>query len=241
LPRELDNSTFYTERLALEGLQRWLSNPSSDLLHIQWPVAQARQSASTGAAERLVRILREDNIPTVSYFFAGTQSISEEAESEATSGTLGMLYALIWQLSNYLPRVMADDPPYITMQDFTVLDGTPESSSAALNLLKILLAQLRQPITFCVVDGLQWANIAGASTHIEDTLVALVELLAAHVTNSAKLGRCFKLLFTSSGVSEILGDALEADNVIWVDQSPKGKGPGKRGIGKQSLTNLSFV
>ena len=240
-PDQIDGSITHIERQALDASQLWISGPRSDLLYIRWPAVLMNAAPGTSFSTRLVHMLSDANIPVLSYFFSDVHSINGEGDGDVERALVAMIYALIWQLSNLLPRTIVDHAPYMTVENFANLDGTVWSLNIALDLLATLLVQTRQPVLFCIIDGLHCFDMLDASVDIRQALEALIALLSVHVERLSNLERTFKLLFTSSGFSELLMEGVNPEKIAWLDQGPKGKRPGRRSRGRGPMTQLMLV
>ena len=171
----------------LERIQAWNSATGSQVLWVQGPFQVPKPSRYTLLSTYVLAAAQRASIPAVSYF------------CEADTGILEMVYSLILQTVELIPHDFPSELDF-TSARFDCLDGTVETLTDAIRLLKDLL-QIGPYLLFVIIDGLQALNTASEPA----LLSAFIEALRPLGNGSDQSGsRTVKLLVTTDGMVDAL-------------------------------------
>jgi hypothetical protein len=171
------------EGSVIRKLRTWLSDPGLSRL---WLFG----SKSTTLSAIVFDTARKRNRPVVAYpcrhiSHAGCQNTEEDI-------SVGLVYSFIYQLLQQLPSDTVLDG-WTRKEKFSVLDGTFDSVSDGIVLIKVLLKAV--PDCCCIIDGFQ---------NLGHSLDPRIKILLADLLALFQEGRIGWLLLTSSGPSPLL-------------------------------------
>lgn len=143
-------------------------------------------------------------------------SSTRSGVSPETKALLSLLYALIRQLIELLP-LKPKDPINVDMNEIRSLDGSTSNIDAAMRLLQDLIMQMDAPL-FIVVDGLQWLDDVSTNSYLLELVKTLTSAGAStHRPDNYKVP-LVRILFTTTGRSHALLDALDAGEYLLADE-----------------------
>jgi hypothetical protein len=179
------------------AMQMWIKTTESRMIWVQGISMLPYGAGLSRAAMRIYDISIEGGIPCVSYFckprYDGTE---KPRQSSKEVGTVGLLYAIVSQLTCLLPMGFPATKG-LDERQFSRLDGSMESLPAALELISALLLHA-PPSLVWVVDGLQLIQD-------ETTLPHLRSLL--NILRDQETRRISKVCFTTDGNCLVLARA----------------------------------
>ncbi|KAI6409276.1 hypothetical protein MCOR23_000963 [Pyricularia oryzae] len=209
LPGDPSNSTVTVQASTLAALSAWTASRERGPLWLAGrPFVEARDLANplTRLAAAFVELADRSAIPTASYFCElrrdGRGRLSAEVQ-----GALALAYALIRQMVELL-LVEFETAVDVSAGRLARLDGTTGTWEEVVVLMGDLLS-LMPPTFFCVVDGLQWLDGRDSERYLAD----VVGLLRR---------RGVKVLYTTTGRSGVLVNALEAGEAVEVQVRRRG-------------------
>ncbi|KAI1205439.1 uncharacterized protein F4807DRAFT_464726 [Annulohypoxylon truncatum] len=181
------------------NIRLWITSNGS---HFMW--AEGRTSNDVQLMTlprmgiRLCGLAYEAGLPMAIFSMYGRPDLgSRSSVSEPPSPVADLVYTLIRQLITYIPRRF-ERPGTLNTPYFDKLDGTLASVEPALDMLTTLLEYI-PPFLVCVIDGLERLE----NNKTRPYLYMLLNRLRALST-----GRRFKILFSTSGPSQVLSEKL---------------------------------
>ena len=180
------------------ALERWTLDSASALLYLEAAAysAEARAPQTTVAAARIVDTADKLGLPTLSFFCdtpltAETGHLTSDDEAGSVSPPLlGLVYSLIFQLTQLLPP-LTNIASLVDVSQIASLNASYTSWPLALQILSKLL-DVGPPFLLCVVDGFH----AFETPDVDSTPSR--ELLGVFQTATEVEHKVFKVLFTDS-------------------------------------------
>lgn len=157
----------------IEDIQRCIGSKESSLLWVEGPAYGAFDEALHSLALRICSGAEELNLPCVCFFARNRYSFQTEHTSMnlKKAGLIAILYSLISQIVRIVPPSFEPNGS-LTEDEFRKLDGTPQSSTAALSIVEALLSVVMPGLIF-VVSGFELID----SRENYDPLFAMIRLL----------------------------------------------------------------
>ena len=187
------------QRIAI-ALERWtLIQDASTLLYLEAAAysAEARLPQVTVAAARIVEAADKIGLPTLSFFCDDSLSESgpnhlglDDGEASVSPPLLGLVYSLIFQLTQLLPP-LTNIGSLITASQIASLNASITSWPLALQILSQLLT-VAPSFLLCVVDGFHAFESTGTD------LTPTRELLSVLQKAMEVEQKVLKVLFTDS-------------------------------------------
>ena len=195
------------------ALQDWRLDSNVQFLCVCGPWQTTTPSPAHQLAAAICSFAVQAEVPIIHFScIRSLEEHGEDAEKDSTA-LIQLMYSFIAQLIEILPEGFQSTEKIPLSQ----LDGTHQTFPSALHALKILLDASPSPL-FCVINDLQ---------HLEHPitenkhLIDFLNLLRAHgqscTTTTASPVREFKVLFTTSGHSAALVEALEPHEMVRAD------------------------
>ena len=212
---------------------KFVKDPSSSFLWIQGPVHTPSEQRLSVIALLFCNSALEGDPPVPCVCFTPKSSYPSESDLESTSRQervlVAMLYSLAWQLIQLLPEEFEASTSTLDKRALERLDGSSASTSAALDLIKVLLAY-GPPTLMVIVNRLQVAECAATTPYLK----RLVQLLQGYDPT-----RIIKVLFITGGASPALTETLNfLTEKVDARKMAQAK-PGQPLRGWVSLSNLS--
>jgi hypothetical protein len=222
---------------AIQRLQSWTAMPKSAFLGVAGPSYWKHNSPTQLIASHYVQAAGTSGIPCISYFCQLSDDDPPEGRLRETVGSVAMLYGLMRQLIFYLPRQLSQSPVQIQRDRFDVLDGTLRTWKEALSLFDDLLRCIKPSSLLCTIHGIETLE------HIAtiESLILLMKLLRSHMGSGPTISpNVFKVLLTTSGVSQTVGMMLGEDEILDINRGSVTHSPGRAKKGRKSFQELSF-
>lgn len=217
-----DSSTPLTiDTSASSRLVDWISAKNSNLLSIAGHQQNGLELAPmTVLSSHCIHFAIKSELPVISYFCElSREEVLRGDNTREAQELIGLIYALIRQLIEYLPPAFESEHDFST-QKLSLLDGTLKSWNVAIGLLRELL-QLAPKTLFCIIDGFQVLD----DRSTEKYLVGLVEMLRGQSQSGPGTS---KVLFTTTGRSRALLGVLSHSELILADRDGAKDGPARR-------------
>ncbi|RDW60323.1 hypothetical protein BP5796_11929 [Coleophoma crateriformis] len=218
-------------REVVQELQKWIRQPKSTFLWIEGPVGAATEKQLSYAVIRLCDTLQNAGMPCISFFPRYRRRVQPEASPKSPSrGTAltAVLYSILAQIIRILP-VEFEYNARLDETTFRSLDGSLESSSAALDLIASFLPYVTGILCF-VIDGLQLVD----EPETRSPLKRLVAILRAE--SKRKL---LKVLFTTGGMSVAMKESIRMIEKVDASRMLQGR-PGTMPRGFSNLNSLKM-
>ncbi|KAI0437533.1 hypothetical protein F4803DRAFT_538430 [Xylaria telfairii] len=182
-----------------------------------------------------ISLARKAEIPVISYFCRLSHDEPPSGRTRETIELSALICSMIRQLVNILPGQLAPGAPIFSLQQLSGIDGTLRTWEEALSVLQDLVVCVRLPLLLFVLDSLsllEW-DFDGV---IGSKLKTLVSCLKNMVETSKKEGRIVKVLLTTAGLSGVLCQELNEEDVLVCEgSSPYGSGKFRRSAQSQGL------
>jgi hypothetical protein len=205
----------------IDRLRSWATATDSKALCITGTDGTPEDSPASSAAAQYAALARDAGLPVCSYFCRLANEDPPKGRTRETMELTALVYSLIRQLIELLPSKITIDT-YLDRHQFRTMEGTLDSFPQALELLDHLISGTGHAIVIFVIDGIdQLDDPTFRST--EKWLEKLVALLLRQ-SRQAKNG-IVKILFTSSGTSAPLFEAMDSSEILLVcsSQFPSGR------------------
>lgn len=171
------------------AMQKWIKTTDSKMIWVQGVSMLPFGTGVSRAAMRIYDISIQSGVPCISYFCKPLYEGAENfRQSSKEAGTVGLLYAIVSQLTCLLPMGFPITKG-LDERHFSRLDGSTESLPAALELIRALLLHA-PPSLVWVVDGLQLVQDETTLPHLR----SLLKILRDQETR-----RISKVCFTTDG------------------------------------------
>lgn len=206
----------YPSALALDQrvavvLERWTLDNASTLFYLEAAAysAEARSPEVTVAAARIVETADKIGLPTISFFCdipPGSDADHPASDDEAASVSLpllGLVYSLIFQLTQLLPP-LTNIGSLVVASQVSSLNASFTSWPLALEILAKLLA-VAPDFLLCVVDGFY----AFETPEMDSTPIR--ELLNVFQNAMGMRQKVLKVLFTNSRRAFSLVQAIPSE------------------------------
>ncbi len=233
-PFENIPSSSITEAKFVARVNEFTTNMDSQILYACGPYSGETPDSLQRSIAAYIALAREARVPVVSYFCRLSHAEPPDNRTRETVELSALLYSMIRQLIELLPKELSLDAPDISAQRLSRLDGTLRTWEEATRLFEDLVTCVRLPLILFVIDGL---------SRLEDDFseIAKVELRGLvkclkHLADPRRAeSRIVKILFITAGVSGTLYQELEEQDVIICEGSSPG-GPCKLRRASQLLT-----
>ncbi|KAL8734031.1 MAG: hypothetical protein Q9166_001792 [cf. Caloplaca sp. 2 TL-2023] len=170
-----------------DRIQRWNAASGPQLLWIQGPFQAPIPSRYTILNTYVLATAQRASVPALSYF------------CDRDTDMVQMIYSLILQIIELIPDDFHSDLDF-TSARFEMLDGTDESLTDAIDLLKDLLA-VGPYLVFMLIDGLQRLDRATNAGPMDKLLEVLCSVGRGECRS---ISRTVKVLLTTDGIVEAL-------------------------------------
>lgn len=232
---EFPDENIFVEGEAARRLQTWTAQTSSSFLGIFGPSMPSYKDPARLLTSNYIRAAKTAGIPYVSYFCNIAHEPPPAGRLRETVGLVQLLYALLKQLVIYLPKELPPDSG-LSRERFEALEGTLDTWPEALTLFDDLLALARPPYLLFAIHGLETLEHSATSWRLS----ALVDLLRRFVGNETGNGPKVKVLFTTSGLSQVLSEKLVEDEICDISYGNATRRPGKAGKGRKRMDGIEF-
>lgn len=180
-------------------------------------------------------LAEEAGVAVVSYFCDLSNADAPASRTRETMELSALLCALIRQLVNLIPSGGPEHPSSFDPSRFTDLDGTLRTYKEALSLIEDLASRVHLPLVLFIIHGLDVLEDPA-----EDTTTEVLEDLVNCLGRMADPGstgeeRIVKVLFTTSGLSHVLCNLINEEDMVACDASTHGGGKRSR-RGRQVLS-----
>lgn len=229
----------FAEAEVIQRLQMWTVNPASSLMALSGPASLSESSSSQLIASNYVRAARAAGLPCISYFCSLTNEEPPKGRLRETIGLVSLVYALIKQLISHIPLQSNASTTAKYAEEFSQLDGTLRTWNIALSLLKSLLALSERPLMLVVVHGLELLEHEATNEYL-NALVNILKDFTDRKADNENHGRLIKVLFTTSGVSHVLGMQLAAEEMFDNNRGEAALRPGQARKGRRNVSDVSF-
>ncbi|CAD6588021.1 MAG: hypothetical protein ASARMPRED_003382 [Alectoria sarmentosa] len=200
--------TLALDQRIVVALERWTLDDTSTLIYLEAAAysAEARSPQVTVAAANIVESADKIEVPTISFFCdvpltSDVEHLGSDDQVASTSPPLlGLVYSLIFQLSQLLPP-LTNIGSLITFSQVASLKASFSSWSLALRILSKLLV-VAPPFLLCVIDGFHAFEVP------ETDSKSTRELLSVFQNAMEMEHKIFKVLFTDSRRAFSLVQAL---------------------------------
>lgn len=204
LPLE-NTEDIMTTTEAVSKMKDWATSVRSQLLCL---CGTGHSLDLSNLAARYSTYAREGNVPIASYFCRLSAAEPPSSRTRETIEAVALLYAIIRQLIELLPTELDPNGPDFDASRLLDLEGTMSSWRQALTLLEDLLSSIKQSVQVIVIDGFDVIDDGRSTT---SRLRDFLEVLRRRV--EACRGPMLKVLFTTSGESPALKEALHASEI----------------------------
>lgn len=228
----------FIEADVVQRLQTWNSEMDSSILGIFGPATISQGCPARVMTSNYVQAANAASIPCISFFCEGSAETPTANRAPQTIGSVALLYALMKQLMLYLPPKWSTNVP-MTKVDFEGLDGTLKTWPLALSIFRNLLCLAEPPLLLMVVYGLQSLDHNATKPRLE----AFLGVLRAAMLGDDEVGcrsRILKVLFVTSGSSEILATGLKVAEICDMNRGSAAHSPGRARKGRQSMGGMTF-
>ncbi|KAF2827232.1 hypothetical protein CC86DRAFT_466043 [Ophiobolus disseminans] len=232
------NLDCFIEADVVQTLQTWNSQTKSSILGIFGPATISQDCSTMLMTIKYVEAARAAGVPCVSYFCERSAKPPPAGRAPQTIGAVALLYALIKQLVLHLPLGMLE-PAAITKDRFDELDGTLKAWPSALTIFRDLLKLAEPFLLLIVIYGIEMLDYEAT----QGRLVALIEELRAAMVveeGAHSQKRLLKVLFATSGFSEVLKTSLKTDEICDMNRGSAAHSPGQSRKGRQSMGGVVF-
>ncbi len=223
------------------ALERWTLDSASALLYLEAAAysPEARAPQTTVAAARIVDTADKLGLPTLSFFCdipltAETGHLTSDNEAGSVSPPLlGLVYSLIFQLTQLLPP-LTNIASLLDVSQLASLNASYTSWPLALQTLSKLLLDAAPPFLLCVVDGFH----AFETPDVVVDSTPSRELLGVFQTAMEAEDKVFKVLFTDSKRAFSLVQAIPWEKREIVEGTRRAGGSGGRAPAGRTFVNL---
>lgn len=177
-----------------------------------------RQSAS-----KYISLARDAHVPVISFFCELSHEEPPEHRTRESVALSSLLYAMIRQLINLLPPDAVSTTAIPAASCLNTLDGTLRTWKDAVHLFEQLVGAVRLQLLLFVIDGINvLEEEPGSNTNkaLESLVSCLTSLAKAP---NADEDRIVKILFTTSGQSEVLCQLVDEIDISFCDNSDRGR------------------
>jgi hypothetical protein len=151
----------------------------------------------------LVESIRQLNIPVI-YFFCG---LHQNSQPPVFNGPNGMMQALFRQL------LLINGDDYISLKRST-MKKLPRSNKSVRKLVrKLLTNQQQKAVTFCIIDGVSFFEIAKWEKRLRTALVSLMKAV-----NRPKGNGVVKLLLTTPESSRCIPRMIRPEQILSIQE-----------------------
>ncbi|KAI9163967.1 hypothetical protein HJFPF1_05602 [Paramyrothecium foliicola] len=180
-------------------------------------------------------LARQAGVPVISYFCSLHGVEPTDTRTRESVQLTGLLYAMIRQLVDLAPDDLASQNTNVTWSRFANLDGTTHTLQDAIYLLEQLLQCTQLPMLLFVIDGLNVLenDSQGSTDEALDELVRCLNGLSAPGAVGSE--RIMKMLFTTSGISDVLYKQLAEEDIIICSRGTSRRG-GRLQAGRQTVS-----
>jgi hypothetical protein len=227
----------FVETEAIQRLQVWTEQNVPGILGIFGPPSLSYDSSARLLASNYVKAAKDIGIPCISYFCSTQTDDPPEGRLRETIGLVSLLYGLIKQLMLFLPIHMDAQASSLMVQQFELLDGTLHTWRETLSLFNTLLGTIEPPYLIIVIHGIELLEHAATNEYI----IELVEVFRRITMRHESDGKIFKILFTTSGLSQVLATELEDEEVSDLNRGGAAHSPGQAKKGRTSMGNISYA
>lgn len=233
-PPALDATTF-VEREGLERLQDWTAQITSSILGIFGPTSPLEDDPARILAMNYVRAAKGAGIPCVTYFCSISHEPAPAGRLRETVGLVALLYALLKQLVLYLPHQLPQDHG-ISQQEVEALDGTLRTWDGGISLLGKLLTLAESPYLLVSIHGFEVLEHDATIPYLGSLLDVFRKSSRMDPGNELKL----KVLFTTSGVSQILWERMSEDEICDISRGSAARKPGRQRKGRRNMADVEL-
>ncbi|KAL6407016.1 hypothetical protein AUP68_09837 [Ilyonectria robusta] len=208
-------------------MQIWIQAPKSKMLWVGGVPVVPYGSGLSQAAMRLSTVSMEAGLPCVSFYCKPRYAFAKTSHvSGRQAGLIALLYSVITQLTYLLPATFPATKD-LDGDQFRLLDGSMESVSVALRIIRALLSHA-PPSLIWVLDGLQLAEDQATLPYLK----ALMEILREQEDQ-----RVSKVCFTTDGNSRALTSSMRAHERVDASRMAH-RVPGRPSIGGRNISEL---
>ncbi|KAJ4305939.1 hypothetical protein N0V90_001472 [Kalmusia sp. IMI 367209] len=238
LTSSLEYDTF-AEIEVIKRLQTWTTRADSSIIALSGPASFSAISSSQLIASNYVRAARAAGIPCLSYFCSLSNEEAPQGRLRETVGLVALVYALIKQSIRHIPTTWTSPCGTSLEELFSQLDGTLRTWQNSLLLLKELLDLAEPPLLLIVLHGLEILEHEATNECLQ-ALFDLFQNITRQQGEQRGQRQVVKVLFTTSGISHVLGMNLSADDMFDNNRGEAAHSPGRARKGRQHIATVSF-
>jgi hypothetical protein len=229
----------FAEVEVIQRLQAWTMYAKSSTMALYGPASLGANSSSQLIASNYIQAAMTAGIPHLSYFCSITHDAPPERRLRETIGLVSLIYALMKQLIRLIPLQWAARPGPDLSERFSKLDGTLRSWDTTLSLFKELLDLSEPPLLLIVIHGIEILEHEATNTYLNAFVEALRQV--THNDRDAdRSERIIKVLFTTSGNSQVLGSSLTMSETFDNNRGEAAHSPGQARKGRRHVGDVSF-
>ncbi|QPC76903.1 hypothetical protein HYE68_007655 [Fusarium pseudograminearum] len=180
-------------------LKGWIDAPESKTIWIQGIPSSQQDSVVSRTALRIYEVSTEARLPCIVFFCQSRYAFAKEKNlTQKEASLIAFLYSIVNQLVHLLPTQFQATEKLV-QEKFNLLDGSKQSITAALDLVRVLLDHAPSPLIW-VIDGLQLVEDRTSMPFLQTFLGILKE---------QKTKRISKVCFTTQGNCAVLARGLD--------------------------------
>ncbi|WXC56856.1 hypothetical protein SNK03_002787 [Fusarium graminearum] len=177
----------------------WIDAPEPKTIWIQGIPSSQQDSVVSRTALRIYEVSNEARLPCIVFFCQPRYAFAKEENlTQKEASLIAFLYDIVNQLVHLLPTQFQATEGLV-QEKFDRLDGSKQSFTAALDLVRVLLDHAPSPLIW-VIDGLQLVEDRTSMPFLQTFLGILKE---------QKTKRISKVCFTTQGNCAVLARGLD--------------------------------
>lgn len=196
------------------SLQPWAVSTEPRILHLCGTDCVPQDDTLSRISGKYASLAREAGLPVVSYTCTLPHETPQESwRTRETVELIALAYALIRQLIELLPLSPSVGTVAFEEDRFKELDGTLDTWSQALELLRDLFLATDHSILVIVINGVEILDHRSTSGRLR----FLLKVLCDWVRDKRKPAT--KVLFTTAGMSRALNELLDHTEICFPTSS----------------------
>lgn len=230
----------FVEAEAVQRLQLWTELNRPAILGVFGPASLSENSSTRLLTSNYVQAAKLSGMPCISYFCAIANETPPPGRLRETMGLVSLLYGMIKQLILYLPLRMVSSASVLDIQQFGRLDGTLRTWEAALTLFDNLLDLVEPPFMLIAIHGLEMLEHEATNKYLGTLLLKLKDRTQGRKSDEPN-DTIFKVLLTTCGISHVLANHLEEDDILDLNRGGAAENPGHARKGRMGMNHLSYL
>lgn len=232
---EFPDENVFLEGEAVRRLQEWTARKSSAILGIFGPATPSYKDPARLLVSKYIQAVEGAGELCISYFCSTSHEAPPENRTRETVGLVQLMYALLKQMVGQLPQQLPYHPE-LDQNRFDSLDGTLRTWSAALSLLQDLIALAAPSYLMFAIHGIEVLEDESTTPRLK----SLLDLIQQLVDNESRAGTKLKVLFATSGRSQVLCEGLRDAEVCDISRGGAAHRPGRSGKGRRRMGDINF-